>query len=40
MKINANPIADSDVRCRVVEFVIEWSIDGGDFGNDADRAGH
>jgi hypothetical protein len=40
MKINAHPITEGDIVRRLTQQVIERSIDGGDFGNDANRARH
>jgi hypothetical protein len=40
MEINADSIAEADSAGRFTQQVIERPIDGGDFGNDANRARH
>jgi hypothetical protein len=40
MKINAHPISETHVIRRLTQQVIKWPIDGGDFGDDANRARH
>jgi hypothetical protein len=40
MKIDAHSITEGDIVCRFTQQVIERPIDGGDFGNDANRARH
>jgi hypothetical protein len=40
MKIDAHSITEDDIVGRFIQQVIERPIDGGDFGDDADRARH
>jgi hypothetical protein len=40
MKINAHPVTESGFVGRFVQQIIEWPIDRGNFGNDANRARH
>jgi hypothetical protein len=40
MKVDAHPVTEADVVRRLTQQVIERSIDGGDFGDDANRARH
>jgi hypothetical protein len=40
MKIDSHAITEGDIIARFTQQVIERSIDGGDFGNNANRAPH